>query len=51
MLEIDHQLVGGVTVYGSYTVLRPRYTVYGDIRGIPYPDTDVCRLLAHNYIC
>ena len=40
-----------VTVYGSYTVLRPRYTVYGDIHGIPYPDTDVCRLLAHTYIC
>ena len=40
-----------LTVYGSYTVLRPRYTVYGDIHGIPYPDTDVCRLLAHTYIC
>jgi hypothetical protein len=40
-----------VTVYGSYTVLRPRYTVYGDIHIIPYPDTDVYRLLAHIYIC
>ena len=51
--EINPELtsVAVVTVYGSYTVLRPRYTVYGDIHGIPYPDTDVCRLLAHTYIC
>jgi hypothetical protein len=33
-LYLSYKLLGNVTVYGSYTVLRLGYTVYGDIDGI-----------------